>query len=125
MEKHPAEDIIDEVILHEKKYQDMPLDELCSMIDLISPTTDNYPYVIDFRTDYYYIAPQALERFCIPKNAFHKVMEYHRDFVYGSDYAKLKAEFDDLLSTERCTHNMEYRWMDLKKGLSGSNARDI
>ena len=51
MEKHPAEDIIDEVILHEKKYQDMPLDELCSMIDLISPTTDNYPYVIDFRTD--------------------------------------------------------------------------
>jgi len=52
MEKHPAEDIIDEVILHEKKYQDMPLDELCSMIDLISPTTDNYPYVIDFRTDY-------------------------------------------------------------------------
>lgn len=115
MEKHPAEDIIDEVILHEKKYQDMPLDELCSMIDLISPTTDNYPYVIDFRTDYYYIAPQALERFCIPKNAFHKVMEYHRDFVYGPDYAKLKAEFDDLLSTERCTHNMEYRWMDLKK----------
>ena len=42
-------------------------------------------------------------------------MEYHRDFVYGPDYAKLKAEFDDLLSTERCTHNMEYRWMDLKK----------
>ena len=115
MEKHPAEDLTDEVILHEKKYQNMTLDELCRMIDLLSPTTDNYPYIIDFRTDFYYIAPQALERFCIPKNAFHKVMEYHRQFVYGPDYENLKAEFEDLLSTERCTHSMEYRWMDLKK----------
>lgn len=115
MEKRPAEDIIDEVILHEQKYQDMSLDELCRIIDLISPTTDNYPYIIDFRTDFYYIAPQALERFCIPKNAFHKVMEYHRQFVYGPDYADLRAEFDDLINTDRCLHSMEYRWMDLKK----------
>lgn len=124
MEKHPADDMIDEVIFNEKKYQNMTLDELCRMIDLISPTSDNYPYIVDFRTDFYYIAPQAMERFCIPKNAFHKVMEYHREFVYGPDYESLKNEFNDLLSTERCSHSMEYRWLDLKKGLSGSGARD-
>ena len=90
MEKHPADDMIDEVIFNEKKYQNMTLDELCRMIDLISPTSDNYPYIVDFRTDFYYIAPQAMERFCIPKNAFHKVMEYHREFVYGPDYESLK-----------------------------------
>ena len=115
MEKHSADDMIDEVIFNEKKYQDMLLDELCRMIDLISPTSDNYPYIVDFRTDFYYIAPQAMERFCIPKNAFHKVMEYHREFVYGPDYESLKDEFNDLLSTERCSHSMEYRWLDLKK----------
>lgn len=109
MEKHPADDMIDEVIFNEKKYQNMTLDELCRMIDLISPTSDNYPYIVDFRTDFYYIAPQAMERFCIPKNAFHKVMEYHREFVYGPDYESLKNEFNDLLSTERCSHSMEYR----------------
>lgn len=115
LEKHPAQDITDEVILNEKKYQDISCKELCRVIDLLSSTTDNYLYLVDFRTDFYYIAPQALERFCIQKNAFYNVMDRHRDFVYKEDYPALKAEFEDLLSTERCTHNMEYRWLDLKK----------
>ena len=115
MEKHQAEVITDEVILQEKKFQNITPEELCSVIDLLSPSTDDYPYLIDFRTDFYYITPQALERFCIPKNEFHDVMEQHREFVYGPDYQLLKDEFKDLLSTERCTHNMEYRWLDLKR----------
>lgn len=102
-------------IFQEKEYQEILPEELCKVIDLISPSTDDYLYLIDFRTDFYYIAPQAMERFCIGKNAFHNVMEYHREFVYGPDYPLLKAEFEDLLSTDRCVHNMEYRWMDLKR----------
>ena len=93
----------------------MSVNELCSVIDLLSPTTDNYPYVVDFRTDLYYIANQALDRFCIPKNGFHNVISNHKEFVYGPDYEKLKEELDDLLKTDRCTHSMEYRWLDLKK----------
>ena len=27
----------------------------------------------------------------------------------------MKEEFDNLLKTDRCTHSMEYRWLDLKK----------
>ncbi len=115
MEKHQAEMITDEVIFREKKFQNITPEELCSVIDLLSPSTDDYPYFIDFRTDFYYIAPQALERFCIPKNEFHDVMEQHKEFVYGPDYQLLKGEFKDLLSTERCTHNLEYRWLDLKR----------
>ena len=115
MGKQPTEEITDEVILQEKKFQSMSVDELCSVIDLLSPTTDNYPYVVDFRSDFYYIANQALERFCIPKNGFHNVISKHKEFVYAPDYEKLKAEFDDLLETDRCTHSMEYRWLDLKK----------
>ena len=115
MSKQSTEEITDEVILQEKKFQSMSVDELCSVIDLLSPTTDNYPYVVDFRSDFYYIANQALERFCIPKNGFHNVISKHKEFVYAPDYEKLKAEFDDLLETYRCTHSMEYRWLYLKK----------
>ena len=79
MSKQSTEEITDEVILQEKKFQSMSVDELCSVIDLLSPTTDNYPYVVDFRSDFYYIANQALERFCIPKNGFHNVISKHKD----------------------------------------------
>ena len=40
-------------------------------------------------------------------------METHRNFVYAEDYPLLTAEFRDLLTTNRCIHNMEYRWLDL------------
>ena len=36
-------------------------------------------------------------------------METHRDFVYAEDYPLLTAVFRDLLTTNRCIHNMEYR----------------
>ena len=119
----PAEDITNEMIVQEAMYQKMTPVELCGIIDLLSPSTDDYLYFIDFRTDFYYIAPQSLERFCIPQNAFYNVMEKHQDFVYASDYPKLKAEFQDLLQTERCTHNMEYRWLDLKRNPVWINCR--
>ena len=99
----------------EKEYRDILPEELCRIIDLISPSTDDYLYMIDFRTDFYYIAPQALERFCIGENAFHNVMENYKEFVYRKDYPLLEAEFEELLSTDRCFHNMEYRWLDLKR----------
>ena len=105
--------ITDELITQEKKYQHISPTELCGIIDLLSPSTDDYLYFIDFRTDFYYIAPQSLERFCVPQNAFYNVMETHRDFVYAEDYPLLTAEFRDLLTTNRCIHNMEYRWLDL------------
>lgn len=108
-----AQGITDELITQEKKYQHISPTELCGIIDLLSPSTDDYLYFVDFRTDFYYIAPQSLERFCVPQNAFYNVMETHRDFVYAEDYPLLTAEFRDLLTTNRCIHNMEYRWLDL------------
>ena len=37
---------------------------------------------------FYYIANQALDRFCIPKNSFHNVISNHKEFVYEPDYEK-------------------------------------
>lgn len=71
--------------------------------------------MLDFRTDFYYIAPQALDRFCLPGNEFHNMTKELKEFVYKKDYPLLKAELDDLLNTDRNTYNMEYRWLDLNR----------
>ena len=65
-----AQGITDELDHAGEKYQHISPTELCGIIDLLSPSTDDYLYFIDFRTDFYYIAPQSLERFCVPQNAF-------------------------------------------------------
>lgn len=83
------------------------------VIDLLSPSTDDYLYFIDFRTDFYYIAPQSLERFCVPQNAFYNVLETHRNFVYAEIIRCWLPNSVIWLTTNRCIHNMEYRWLDL------------
>lgn len=50
-------------------------------------------------------------------------METHRDFVYAEDYPLLTDEFRDLLTTNRCIHNMEYRWLDLNRNPVWINCR--
>lgn len=102
----------EEKTLQAKKYQEISIEELCEFIDLLNPSTDDCQYVLDFRTDFYYIAPHALDRFFLEVNSFHNVMENHKKFVYGEDYEVLREEFQDLLNTDRCLHNMEYRWLD-------------
>ena len=96
-------------------YQNLSPMELCNIINLLSPSTDGFLYILDFRTDFFYIAPQALDRFCLPGNEFHNMTKKLKEFVYKNDYPLLKAELDDLLNTNRSTHNMEYRWLDLNR----------
>ena len=65
-----AQGITDELITQEKKYQHISPTELCGIIDLLSPSTDDYLYFIDFRTDFYYIAPQSLGTFLRSSKCF-------------------------------------------------------
>lgn len=58
------------------------LKELCNIINLLSPSTDGFLYMLDFRTDFFYIAPQALDRFCLPGNEFHNMTKELKEFVY-------------------------------------------
>ena len=109
------EKLHEEIFSHTENYQDLSLKELCNIINLLSPSTDGFLYMLDFRTDFFYIAPQALDRFCLPGNEFHNMTKELKEFVYKKDYPLLKAELDDLLNTDRNTYNMEYRWLDLNR----------
>ena len=52
----------EEIFSHTKNYQDFSLKELCNIIDLLSPSTDGFLYMLDFRTDFFYISPQMCIR---------------------------------------------------------------
>lgn len=94
--------------------QVITVEQLCDVIDLLHPCMDDYLYVYDFQNDYYYISPQALQRFSLPGNSFHNVVENHSIFTYPPDLKLLQEDLRALLAEEKDFHNMEYRWLDLE-----------
>lgn len=87
------------------------LEEICEIIELLSPSMDDYLYVLDFQNDFYYISHQATERFAMEDNAFHNLVENHKKFVYPDDLPALQKELAGLVSGKQMMHNMVYRWI--------------
>ncbi|MCC8138067.1 MAG: GGDEF and EAL domain-containing protein [Clostridiales bacterium] len=91
----------------------LAVDELCRMIDLFNPCTDDYLFVLDFQKDTYYISPHALERFYLPDYYFHNVVDNLLAVTYEKDRATLTEDLQELLSSKtRETHNLIYRWLN-------------
>ena len=84
---------------------------LCQMIDILDPATDDYLFVYDYRNDYFYIAPHAVERFDIEDNAIHNAIEVMATLVYPDDSALLQEDFQALKCSDRMSQNITYRWL--------------
>jgi len=80
--------------------------QLCQTIELIYSTIDDYPYVYDFINDYYYISPNAANRFAMRSHSFHNVVDNLRAFVYPDDFEALQKDLDEVLSGIKDSHNM-------------------
>ena len=93
-------------------FSEITIEQICNMIDLLNPCTDDHLYVYDFENDFYYISPHAVERFPLPGNHFHNVVETHGIFVYPPDIDELQNDLELVLSGEKDFHNMQYRWVD-------------
>lgn len=93
---------------------DHTVEEVCRLIDMISNTMDDYLYIWDFENDFYYISPQAKERFLMPSNQFHDVMRVLKELVCEEDYPELERDFEFLKKGIRSTHNMMYRWFSVE-----------
>ncbi len=87
------------------------LEEICDIIELISPSMDDYLYVLDLKNDFFYISQEATQRFAMESNAFHDLMETHKKFVYPDDLPRLQKELQKLFSGECVSHDMIYRWL--------------
>lgn len=84
------------------------------IIDILSPSMDDFLYIYDLQGDCYYISPRAVERFAIPKAKFHNAREVIMGFVYDADKDRLNKEIGLLLAGEKNFHDLEYRWLDQK-----------
>lgn len=82
------------------------------ILQLFSPTMDDYPYVLDLKEDSYLISSTAVQRFRLPADHFIHSREIHRQFVYPEDLPALWADLDRIQSGEKSDHNMDYRWLD-------------
>lgn len=102
----------------------VPKETMEYMIRLISPTMDDYLYVLDLKEDYYMISPQAIERFRLPGDHFYHARETHRTFVYAEDQKILWDDIDKICAGQAENHNLDYRWLDHREIRSGSIAVD-
>ncbi len=97
------------------RFEDISTSTIREVIELLSPATDDYLYVYDFAQDYYYISPYARQRFLLEDNAFHGVATHLEKMVYPEDFPKLRADLNEILQGDRCTHNLTYRLLSAEE----------
>ena len=92
-------------------FRNFSLDYVCRMIDVLDPATDNYLFVYDYQTDYFYLAPHAMQRFAIEDHAFHGATQSMAKLVYPDDAQLLRDDFAALKCSDRSIQNITYRWI--------------
>ena len=92
-------------------FKNFPSEYLCQVIDLLDPAIDDYLFVYDYKKDYFYIAPHAVQRFDIEENTICNATQALEKLVYPADFKMLHEDFAELVSTKRSIQNITYRWM--------------
>ena len=87
--------------------------QICEAIDTLNPCMDDFVYVYDLVNDFYYISKLAVERFCLPSNQFHNVIENHAKFVYPADLPMLQQDLEELTAGKKQFHDLLYRWISV------------
>ena len=89
----------------------LTFENFCRIAEEFAPCMNDYLYVYDLVSDTYYITKRAVERFRLPGNTFHNVLEAHGKFVYPDDLPMLQLDLSQILSGQKQEHNLEYRWL--------------
>ena len=95
-----------------ENFQSVLFKQFQDVINTFNPCIDDYLYIMDIQNDYYYLSPNALERFDIPVNPFTDVMENLKKMIHPDDVELLVDDINQLLNKEKDFHNLQYRWID-------------
>lgn len=98
-----------------EKNKHVSIDKFLEVINIFNPCIDDYLYILDFTNDFYYISPNAIERFNLSENQFYNVNVKLKELVYPADFELLLKDMEQMSNKEKDFHNLQYRWMD-KKG---------
>ena len=88
------------------------MEQFKNVIDTLEGSMDDYLYIFDLQNDGYYISRSAAERFLLPGEEFHDVIEQHKQFVYAEDIPLLETDLMLILEGKKELHDMQYRWLD-------------
>lgn len=105
------------------KFTGLTVAQICKAIDTLTPCMDDFVYVYDLVNDFYYISKLAVERFCLPSNQFHNVIENHAKFVYPADIPMLQQDLEDLVAGRKVFHDLLYRWVSVNNDPIWINCR--
>lgn len=94
-------------------FEQLSVAQIYAIIDLLHPCMDDYLYIYDFINDFYYISPEAVDRFALPDYQFHDVITTHKKFVYPVDLYDLLEDIKQVISGQKDFHNMQYRWLSV------------
>lgn len=87
-------------------------EQIEQVIQLFNSYMDDYMYIMDLKEDYYRISKHATERFMVPSDSFGNAMNTHLNFVYEEDREMLNEDLKQIISGEKKSHNLHYRWLD-------------
>lgn len=93
----------------------LKLDDIYDVINLTEDLTEDYMFVVDVEHDFFYIAPKAAKHFDMESNAFYKVREGHKQFIFESDYNSFIDGIEQQIENREDRFCQIYRWK-LKHG---------
>ena len=108
----------------EKQRSASTFEMLCDIIDKFAPCMNDYLYAYDITNDAYYISKKALDRFALPSNLFHDVVEAHNVFVYADDIKILSEDLKKMLRGEKSRIISNTAGSEKTVSRSGSTAKD-
>lgn len=105
------------------EFTDLTVAQICEAIDALSPCMDDFIYIYDLVNDFFYISKLAVERFYLPSNQFHNVIENLANLVYPADFPMLQQDLGELIEGKKEFHDLLYRWNSVHKNPIWINCR--
>lgn len=94
-----------------EKKAEFTFEDFRNVIEQLAPSMNDYLYVYDIPNDQYYISPRAVERFAVPKCQFTDVTNTLGLFVHPEDFPSLQEDLGRVISGEKASHDITYRWL--------------
>ncbi len=95
----------------DKRIAGITTEEFQKIIDIISPSMDDYLYILDLQQDCFCISEDAVKRFKLFSNRLDHANEQLAYLVYPEDRELLYTDLDRITNEGQNVHNLQYRWL--------------
>ncbi|MCM1088267.1 MAG: GGDEF and EAL domain-containing protein [Muribaculaceae bacterium] len=94
-----------------KAIQNMPLEQIKSIMDVMQQSLDAYLFILDMTSDVYMIPEKLAKRVAFDSTRIEHCTEALKKVIYPSDYSMVVEDIEKCALGEQSTHALEYRWL--------------